>query len=465
MLFLSSDGKCAELDGQASGPEKDQARARIEMLGWEATPDRFLVALATGVRPLIELYLDAGSPVNVRDAQGRTPLLVALLRKDWSLAERLLGAAADFSQADKDGLTPAMAAALGGSSSILRSLIQRGARLDRTDLQGHTALHYTIAGRQRDAFELLLRTGPIPTEQCADGSGLLGHALQTGDWPIIDHLLARIQGPLEWNEWSIAALLDAVTGGDRPRARRLLEKHAAPPPAREGPQPLLAYAVARNDLTQLRVLLDCGIDPNTVLKAEPDPALRALVATNFSRWYIEKEPGLTVLMLAAALKHEQCVKLLLEKGANRGAYTRGKSKLVALYFAAWADSPECVQLLLGDAPSREELRIEISLDEQKADLLKDGVPVFTAPISSGRKGFPTPTGDFVITDKHRDHRSSIYQEAKMPFFMRLSCRDFGMHEGALPGRPASHGCIRLPGDAARKLFKEIPIGTWVSIRN
>jgi lipoprotein-anchoring transpeptidase ErfK/SrfK len=51
----------------------------------------------------------------------------------------------------------------------------------------------------------------------------------------------------------------------------------------------------------------------------------------------------------------------------------------------------------------------------------------------------------------------------MPFFMRLSCRDFGMHEGYVTGRPASHGCIRLPGAAARKLYKELPIGTWVSV--
>ena len=52
----------------------------------------------------------------------------------------------------------------------------------------------------------------------------------------------------------------------------------------------------------------------------------------------------------------------------------------------------------------------------------------------------------------------------MPFFMRLNCRDFGMHEGVVPDHPASHGCIRLPGEIARRLFKEIPVGTLVSIR-
>ncbi len=444
--------------------KQDRARARLDLLGWEPSSDRFLVALASGHRPLINLYLDAGSPVDLTDAEGRTPLLLALLRKDWTLARRLVNSDANVALADANGTTPAMAAALGGQVELLSAIIKRGARLDVADSQGHLPLHYAIVGRQRETFEQLMHAGPIPATTCGDGCGLLGHALQIADWTMIEKLLAQIDGKVEWNEWSLAALLDAVSGGDRPRARRLIEKHAAPPPGTPGGQPLLAYAIARNDLTQLRTLLDCGLDPNTTLQTEPDPALLDLVSSSFVRYYVDKEPGFTALMLAAALKREECLNLLLEKGANKGAYTRGKSKLIALYFAAWADSPECVQLLLGDAPARDSLRIEISLDEQKAELLRDGIPVFTAPISSGRKGFATPTGDFVVTDKKRDHTSSIYKEAKMPFFMRLSCRDFGLHEGALPGRPASHGCIRLPGTAARKLFKEIPIGTWVTIR-
>ena len=70
---------------------------------------------------------------------------------------------------------------------------------------------------------------------------------------------------------------------------------------------------------------------------------------------------------------------------------------------------------------------------------------------------PEPT-----TDKKTEHVSTIYK-VKMPFFMRLNCRDFGMHEGVVPDHPASHGCIRVPRDAARKLFKEVPIGTLVTI--
>ena len=38
-----------------------------------------------------------------------------------------------------------------------------------------------------------------------------------------------------------------------------------------------------------------------------------------------------------------------------------------------------------------------------------------------------------------------------------------MHAGALPGYPASHGCIRLPASDAKALFAEVPVGTLVEI--
>ena len=108
------------------------------------------------------------------------------------------------------------------------------------------------------------------------------------------------------------------------------------------------------------------------------------------------------------------------------------------------------------------MRIEISLSAQRATFYKDGVPYFRTEISSGQPETPTKTGRFVVTDKKVYHVSNLY-DAKMPYFMRLSCGDFGMHEGELPGYPASHGCIRLPRESARKLFKQVPIGTLVTI--
>ena len=108
------------------------------------------------------------------------------------------------------------------------------------------------------------------------------------------------------------------------------------------------------------------------------------------------------------------------------------------------------------------LRLDVGVPTLRATLYRDGAAVFNTGISSGRPGFATAKGKFVVTDKKTHHFSTIYK-VEMPYFMRLSCRDFGMHEGVVPGYPASHGCIRLPGDAARRLFKEVPLGTLVTI--
>ena len=52
----------------------------------------------------------------------------------------------------------------------------------------------------------------------------------------------------------------------------------------------------------------------------------------------------------------------------------------------------------------------------------------------------------------------------MPFFLRLSCSPVGLHAGVVPDYPASHGCVRLPAEVARKFYEIVPRGTLVEIR-
>jgi lipoprotein-anchoring transpeptidase ErfK/SrfK len=51
----------------------------------------------------------------------------------------------------------------------------------------------------------------------------------------------------------------------------------------------------------------------------------------------------------------------------------------------------------------------------------------------------------------------------MPFFMRLSCREIGMHAGVCPGYPASHGCIRMPSADVQNIYSKLKIGDPVTI--
>ncbi|MEY2548571.1 MAG: hypothetical protein QOD64_1153, partial [Verrucomicrobiota bacterium] len=290
---------------------------------------------------------------------------------------------------------------------------------------------------------------------------LLTKALASGDMAIFQMVLERFPPTLEWTVETRQALEIAVSRGLREQVRLLLSKHPAPPTRAGGVVPLIAYAIATDDVPLFETLLACGSDPNLAIPKAAEKEFIALIKSRYLRLYIQEETGVNLLMLAAGLGKANYVRALLDAGADRNRHTP-REKMLPLYFAAWTENWQCVQMLLGGGPGLDELRVEISLAKQYAAVIKDGVTVFTTKVSTGRDGFNTKPGYYVITDKDRDHRSTIYKCA-MPYFMRLSCRDFGLHEGVVQPYPASHGCIRLPGDAAKKLFVDLPIGTVVSI--
>jgi hypothetical protein len=109
--------------------------------------------------------------------------------------------------------------------------------------------------------------------------------------------------------------------------------------------------------------------------------------------------------------------------------------------------------------------IVVSLADQRLYAYHNGQLVAWSNISSGRPGHDTPTGSFTVSEKDVDHHSSLYDNAPMPYFMRLTDGGVGLHAGQLPGYPASHGCVRLPYAMARELYQHVESGTSVDIIN
>jgi hypothetical protein len=70
---------------------------------------------------------------------------------------------------------------------------------------------------------------------------------------------------------------------------------------------------------------------------------------------------------------------------------------------------------------------------------------------------------FTILEKNVEHYSRTYDNAPMPYQQRLTWMGVAMHAGNLPGYPASHGCIRLPMEFAKRLFSVTPKGGTVVI--
>lgn len=127
------------------------------------------------------------------------------------------------------------------------------------------------------------------------------------------------------------------------------------------------------------------------------------------------------------------------------------------------DGPHIYPGVLDDAKS--EVRMIVSLGTQRIYLVKDNQVAFDTPISSAAGGFRTPRGLFVIAEKIRNGKISNLYKCPMPFWMRMGATEFGLHEGELPGYPASHGCIRLPRECAQLIFDQVKVGTPVEVVN
>jgi lipoprotein-anchoring transpeptidase ErfK/SrfK len=151
------------------------------------------------------------------------------------------------------------------------------------------------------------------------------------------------------------------------------------------------------------------------------------------------------------------------------------------------------EMVTANLPDRHSGRawILVNLGTQTADLYRGRTRIATSRISSGREGHRTPIGRFRVLRKDEDHRSSLYGDyvdasgrvvksnvdsrrdrkpprthfvgAPMPFFLEFS-PGYGLHQGYLPGEPASHGCIRMPYWKARQFYLIARVGTPVVVR-
>lgn len=138
--------------------------------------------------------------------------------------------------------------------------------------------------------------------------------------------------------------------------------------------------------------------------------------------------------------------------------------------------------------------VRISLTDQIAEIKRGDRDIGWCYVATGKEGHSTRPGSYTITEKIVDKHSNIYGwfedefgnvtdgdakaservppgmvyvPAPMPYWMRLTSYGVGMHGGLIPepGKPASHGCIRMPKDFVPRLFEVVKVGTPVTITN
>ncbi len=293
-------------------------------------------------------------------------------------------------------------------------------------------------------------------------SPAIHQAVVIGDLDALKRLLAMGADPDVRSETDETPLCAAILTGQRAAADLLL-LHGADPnlPGAEG-QPPLALASLRRDPDLLRLLLVSGAVPNASFVSPVPESVLNRVTIRDLKSALTHDRNVTPLMACAARGDVESTALLMRHGA-RASLCTGRLKRYPINFAATQGYLFLMRVLLGRDPDSEpDLLVTVDLSEQRAWITQGGKVIDSTKISSGRKGYATPTGRFVVTDKHRTHTSNLYHVV-MPWFMRLNCSAIGLHSGHVTGRPASHGCIRLPYEKAKAFFSIVKVGDEVEI--
>jgi hypothetical protein len=106
--------------------------------------------------------------------------------------------------------------------------------------------------------------------------------------------------------------------------------------------------------------------------------------------------------------------------------------------------------------------VRIDLGKQLLSVFRGGNEIATGVVVYGGDNKQTPAGKFHILMKDRDHRSSLY-DAAMPYTLQLTGDGVSIHGSTVRWGAATHGCIGLPLDFARRLFEQAKVGDEVVI--
>ena len=469
---LRSDGgglKALMFPRSVTGVPHGQLPLRMAAPHWEVAQGLMLSrwtesaihrAILQGRSDILSQLLARSGTCNLRHPSGWSPLQLALHCGNQEALRILISHGADPRERGPGGETSlGLALALNSTPVELEILLKAGANPNLPGPGGRPAISALLQVRDLERAEVILRHGGV-------AGPALYNATVEGDRELLRFLLQHGVKPDEGS--TDALLVAAVRGGRLGLLEDILEAgnlsdQELKGRGREGQGPLhLAVAMDRIDLC--RALVRKGADVNEAFVCPVTPAFLAGVRpVGFLKSHLKYDSGVTPLMAAADSGNLKMAKLLIDHGAKHSVWTSGKS-FCAIGFAARRGDVKMMQLLLGVDPEHEERWIKVDLSQQRAWVYgTEGQMLLTTRVSTGKRGFRTEPGEFVITDRYRDHESNIYKGVRMPFFQRLNCSAIGFHEGYCPDQPASHGCLRIPPRSAGRFWDLTKLGDRVVI--
>jgi lipoprotein-anchoring transpeptidase ErfK/SrfK len=106
--------------------------------------------------------------------------------------------------------------------------------------------------------------------------------------------------------------------------------------------------------------------------------------------------------------------------------------------------------------------VRVDLDSQIISVFRSGHEIGTAVILYGADSNATPVGRYPVQWKRKDHHSATY-DAPMPYTLRLTDDGVAIHGSDVRWGRATHGCIGVPLEFARRLFDQVRPGDEVVI--
>ena len=420
----------------------------------------------------VSFLLEHGANPNSPAANGQTTLAFALQAGQGDLACKLIEKGADpnslvFGE-------PALISVLqqwrkwqldsDTTLKVLGTLLVSGADAEKAGSDGRRPLQIALASDFRPSLELLM-------PRVKDVSNCLWLAIGHNNVPAITSLLAKGSPVEEVGPEGDTPLLHAIRHNQPALLTSLLSAGAdADQFCNEGQRAIfLALALGNNDIIARLLTHENKADHTVLMEETVSKEFRNLYGgTSKSQldWYCRNETGLNTLMFAVLIKNLSIAERLLGMGIDKFQGTAAPEVVYPIQMAAKNGDVKMQQLLIG-VSYRDEDQVRnfiIDLSDQKVTYYKNGKVAKTSRISSGRSGYRTPTGNFVITDKTRHKKSNIYSGSPMPYFQRFSCKAIGFHEGNTYSRYASHDCIRLPQSTAKFFWGEAKEGDRVTIQ-
>lgn len=499
-------------------------KANIKLGSKAGTP--LVLSYTQGNFGLFDRFLSMGADPDQLDMNGRGLGALSVQDDRVDFTRRLLKAGVDVNKAGaKDGLSMLEAAFRLRKEAVFLELVGAGGKLSSVDAQGRTFLARVTEERDYHWMECLLSHGVNPNQRISgkgdplwwssyqhgdprgaelllgrgadinsvDGSGVkpIDLAIQRDSYPVTRYLFAhgaktsdKLWGLLESKNYDLLRLVVAngadvlkrnaagltplsfaIRRGDVTGAGLLMEYGARYEKAeRPDGHSLLEWALAHRELPIAEFLVKQGAAVNEPVQKLHADFLGSFKGNGTLQFHLKGDSNVTPLMIAAGSHQMDMARFLLAHGAKRYQWTK-RYRTDPVTFAIRADDLPMAQLMLGREPDVDgnyQRKIVVSRNDQRARFYKDGELVYSTQCSTGKSGYRTPGGTFVITDKSRLRYSSLYGAA-MPYFHRLSGSAVGMHEGYVPGYPASHGCIRLPSHYARIFFEHTKVGDIVVV--